>query len=149
MDAFKLFRVLIIAKLAGMIASVLASFFGPAPPHEVTDWFDRSGGGLLAPVFESENWSAILALLGFCLAYVVAWVATLIGMMRFRPWSRMWFIAMSVLGFLWLPVIGQTWTTPLEGLFNGLILMCQGAVLALLFVEPVAGRFRRESQPAT
>jgi hypothetical protein len=146
MDSIKLFRALIIAMLVCFIATILAVIFGPAPPDEITAWFDENGGGLLAPLFMPESWGPMISLFAVCLALLIVWIASLIGMWKFRSWSPKAYIAVTVFGLVLLPLGGQTWTTPLESTFNALMLMCEGAVLVLLFVDPIRAEFARGAQ---
>jgi hypothetical protein len=146
MDLVKLFRALIAAMVACMVATMAAALLEPDPPDAITDWFVESGGGFLTPVFNSGLSFPLLALFVVCLAFVIAWTAAVIGMVRFRPWSPKLFIGCMVFGYLWLPFVGHTWTKPVEGTLSALTFSCEGAILVLLFVPQIRDRFGHATQ---
>jgi hypothetical protein len=141
MDSIKLFRALVQASLALLAVSIAISFFGDELPEEVTAYLDGEAAGPLSSALLSERAGVQIAVGALMMAYLVAWIASMLGLLGFRPWARTGFIALTVAGFPLLLVAGSSLMSPLEGTLEALLNTCSGAILALLFTEPVRSAF--------
>ncbi len=76
--------------------------------------------------------------------YLIAYLASLIGLLRFRSWARWLFIIVIGLTLIFTISGGTTLSKPLESLVYTAGNMVDGAILTLLFIEPIRARFRDE-----
>ena len=141
MDIFKLFRSLVLACFALLVLSVAAAFFASEPPEHISAYLDEEAAGpiLDALLHGSAITQAVTILL--LVAYLGAWIASLFGLLGFKPWARTVFIATTVVGFALLPFAGSSLVSPFEDIIDTLLSACDGALLVLLFIEPIRGRF--------
>lgn len=150
MAAITIFRGLTITALAvfaAEIATGVMAFFGPDVPAAVQSYLAAKNTGTLANVFTEANLGTQIAVGILLLLYLVAFIASLIGLLGFRRWARWLFIIVTSLTLIFLASGGMTLSTPLESLASALGFMADGAIVTLLFIEPIRERFRRE--PAT
>lgn len=152
MAAITIFRGLIITALALFAAEVatgVMAYFGPGVPAAVQSYLDTKNAGTLSNVFSEANLGTQIAVGILMLLYLVAFIAALVGLLGFRRWARWLFIIVTSLTLIFLASGGMTLSTPLESLATTLGAMANGAILTLLFIEPIRERFRREpSTPA-
>ncbi len=142
MDVFKLFRALIFVSIGLMAASVGAILLEPELPEEVSRYFHEEAAGPLFALFDTESVAGPLTL---AIVFLGAWLAALVGMLNYRHWARTVFIVTTILGYALLPLSGSTYATPLQGTLDALFYTVDGALLALLFVEPIRDRFQAAS----
>lgn len=146
MDAVKLFRGLVVASLALLAASFASLLITPDLPEPISDWIGSEGAGpLFAWVdYESTGW---LLLIGAVLLWTGAHVAALLAALRFRRWSRAFLIISTAVGLALLPFTGFTLNSALDTTLDTLLNTCDGALLVMLLLEPIRGRFRSGIAP--
>jgi hypothetical protein len=147
MAAVTIFRGLVLAAfgvlLAGIASGVMA-YFGPPLPAEVQSYLDSRNVGTMANVFSEANWGTQVAVGITFFVYLIAYLAALIGLLRFRGWARWLFIIVIALSLIFAISGGTTLSTPIESLVYTAGNMVDGAILTLLFIEPIRARFRDE-----
>jgi len=152
MAAITIFRGLIVTALAVFAAEVatgVMAYFGPEIPAAVQSYLNAKNTGTLANVFSEANLGTQIAVGILMVLYLIAFVAALIGLLGFRRWARWLFIIVTSLTLIFLASGGMTLSTSLESLASTIRAMVDGAILTLLFIEPIRERFRREpSTPA-
>jgi hypothetical protein len=84
------------------------------------------------------------ALLAIGVPLVVAGIASFVGMLRFRHWSRPLAVGTSVTSVLLLPAFGPTVEPGVVTGLNYVSSMLFGAVLALAYYSPAAEWFERK-----
>jgi hypothetical protein len=82
------------------------------------------------------------------IAYLAAYLAALVGMLRYKPWARVTFLATILVGGALSFTGGSSLYTAFELTVAALVSMVEGALIVLLFVDPVRGRFRNAAAPA-
>ena len=147
MAAVTIFRGLVLAAFAVLLAGIAAgvmAYFGPALPAAVQSYLDSQNVGTMANVFSEANWGTQIAVGITFFLYLIAYLAALIGMLRFRGWARWLFIIVVVLSLVFAISGGTTLSTPIESLVYTFGNMVDGAILTLLFIEPIRAKFRDE-----
>jgi hypothetical protein len=147
MAAVTIFRGLVLAAFAVLLANIASGFmayFGPALPTEVQAYLDSRNVGTMANVFSEANWGTQVAVGIAFVAYLIAYLASLIGLLRFRGWARWLFIIVIGLTLIFTISGGTTISTPIESLVFMAGNMVDGAILTLLFIEPIRAKFRDE-----
>lgn len=138
MDVYKLFRVVILVALTLFVVSLLLE---PEYPAVIAAWLDGEGSGPLRDLLNSGSAPLRYGSLGILLGAMVTWLSALVGMFSFSPWSRKVYIAVVALGLFLMPLMGDEFSFPASGTIQSLLLMCDGALVALLFTAPIRERF--------
>ncbi len=147
MAAVTIFRGLVLAAFAVLLANIASGFmayFGPVLPVEVQNYLDSQNVGTMANVFSEANWGTQVAVGIAFVVYLIAYLASLIGLLRFRGWARWLFIIVIGLTLIFTISGGTTISTPIESLVFTAGNMVDGAILTLLFIEPIRAKFRDE-----
>lgn len=147
MAAVTIFRGLVLAAFAVLVAGVASgvlAHFQPALPVEVDAYLKSQNVGTMANVFSEANWGTQVAVGIAFVVYLIAYLAALIGLLRFRGWARWLFIVVIGLSLVFTISGGTTLSTPIESLVYTAGNMVDGAILTLLFIEPIRARFRDE-----
>jgi hypothetical protein len=145
-ETLKLFRLLIWASVALMGTTITMVAFETDPPDHVMDWFTGEGAGPLMSWLLNSSGTGLLFFSLFAAAFFGAWIASVVGLLRLRPWGRKLFIASMVVAYLLFPLMGYTFASPAQGTLDAMFYACDGAILVMLFIEPVRSSFR--SSPA-
>jgi hypothetical protein len=147
MAAVTIFRGLILAALAVLVATIAAgvlTYFNPPLPAAVESYLAEQNAGTMANVFSEANWGTQIAVGITFVLYLIAYLTSLIGLLRFRGWARWLFIIVVGLMLVFIISGGTTLSTPIDALVSTIGAMVDGAILTLLFIEPVRARFRDE-----
>jgi hypothetical protein len=147
MAAVTIFRGLVLAAFAVLLAGIASgvmAYFGPTLPTEVQAYLDSQNVGTMANVFSEANWGTQVAVGIAFVVYLIAYLAALIGLLRFRGWARWLFIIVIGLTLIFTISGGTTLSTPIESLVYTAGNMVDGAILTLLFIEPIRAKFRDE-----
>ena len=145
--AVTIFRGLVLGAFAVLVAGVASgvmAYFQPALPAEVDAYLKSQNVGTMANVFSEANWGTQVAVGIAFVVYLIAYLAALIGLLRFRGWARWLFIVVIGLSLVFTISGGTTLSTPIESLVYTAGNMVDGAILTLLFIEPIRARFRDE-----
>jgi len=148
MAATTIFRGLILAALAifaADIATVVMWYFAADLPESVQSYLDAQNAGTLANVFSEANLGTQIAVGLLMLLYLVAYLTGLLGLLGFRRWARWVFILVVSLTLIFIASGGTSLATPIEAMVSALGSMVDGAILTLLFIEPIRARFRTGS----
>jgi hypothetical protein len=143
MDVYKLFRAVILVALALFTLFVASVLLEPEYPEVIAAYLDGDGSGPLRDLLNSDSPPVRYASLGILLAAMGTWLSALVGMFSFSPWSRKVYIAVVALGILLMPFMGDEFSFPASGTIQSLLLMCDGALVALLLTAPIRERFLR------
>ena len=142
MDVFKLFRGLIWFSLGLAPASASAVFLAEEPPDEVASYFYEEAAGPLYSLLDTDSTSGVTLLIIVLVAFIGSWFAALLGMLAWKSWSRTLFFAVCIFSFALLPLGGTTYATSLQVSLEALTYASEGALLVLLLVDPIRGRFQ-------
>lgn len=147
MAMLSIFRGLIFAALAFLAVLLIATWAGPDYPEEVTAFLTRENQGTLSVMLDAGSRGSQLAVGLLLLAYLGGYFAALLGMLTYRRWARVLFIVLLPVAFVLQGAVGTTIYTPLESVMEMTTHMINGALLVLLFVDPVRARFREPALP--
>jgi hypothetical protein len=142
------FRGLILAALAFLAADLLIDFIEPTVPDEVAAYLDEQNAGSLSGLLDDGNIGAKLGVSILLLGYLVAYIGSLLGMLAFKRWARVAFLFVVPLGLVIDISYATAISTPWQTVITAMVAMTHGAILTLLFVEPVRARFRAQSPAA-
>jgi hypothetical protein len=137
----KVFRGLVAGSLVLFVVVIAIGIFEPELPDEVNAYLEGEGAG---PVFSAlESGSVSLQILGVALmvGFLVAYVASCIGLLMFRRWARATFIGVAVVGLAATPWLGASLYTPLTSTVETLFNMIDGAILVTLLFDPIKAKF--------
>jgi hypothetical protein len=148
MDTFKIFRGLVIAAFVLVAVEIAAAFLAPDLPEHVQTWLDTEANGPLYAALETGPLAVQIAVGALLIAYLAAYLAALVGMLRYKPWARVTFLATILVGGALSFTGGSSLYTAFELTVAALVSMVEGALIVLLFVDPVRGRFRNAAAPA-
>jgi hypothetical protein len=125
------------------VADLALGLIDPALPEPVAAYLDENMG----PLFAALDTGAIglkLSVGALLFAYLAAWITALVGLLKFRRWARALFLVTVGLNLVLLTSGGTTLTSPLQSAMSTLASMAEGAIVVLLFVEPVRSEFARK-----
>ena len=148
MAATTIFRGLILAALAifaADIATVVMWYFAADLPETVQSYLDAQNAGTLSNVFSEANLGTQIAVGLLMLLYLIAYLAALLGLLGFRGWARWVFFIVIGLTLVFIISGGTSLSTPIEQFVTTLGSMVDGAILTLLFIEPIRARFRNDA----
>jgi hypothetical protein len=80
------------------------------------------------------------------LVVLVAWIAALIGLWRFRAWARIAYLTVTAIGLLGALLIGGAERTSIEAALNAACWLVAGAIIALAYWSPLDAAFRRNAR---
>lgn len=128
------FRILIVSSL---LVAILAEAF------EVF-WPDPVLVGVNEIILEyeeiAEGWGGTVLVALISIGAVLA-VASFVGMLMFRPWSRPTYLISLVLAFGLSPFLGATVYSGISQTLFDLSTVISGAILALIYYSPIADFF--------
>jgi hypothetical protein len=148
MDIPKIFRGLVAGSLALFALSLIIGFFEPAFPDEVNAYLEADGASPLFHLLDSGPLGLQILVWALVLGFLVAYLASCVGMLMFRRWARATFIAVAVVGIIILPFEGASFGTPLQSTVDTLFSMIDGALLVMLLFDPIKARFDNPSAAA-
>jgi hypothetical protein len=148
MEITKVFRCLVAALLGLFALSIALSFFEPDLPDALNAYLEGDGASPVVSIFISGPLSLQILLVTLALTFLIAFIASCIGLLIFRRWARAMFIGVAVAGFAFIFWMGVTFTTPVLTAVNTLINMINGAILVMLLFDPIKAKFARPSAPA-
>lgn len=73
---------------------------------------------------------------------LVAWIAALAGLWRFRNWARQLYVGLAITGLAATVLTGGEAGSGLQDAMNSLCWLVTGAVIALAYWSPLASTFR-------
>jgi hypothetical protein len=146
MAASSIFRGLIIAALTVLLIQLVATWTGPELPEDITAWLDSQNLSSLGAALAHGNLGTQLVVGVLIYGFVFAYVIALLGLLAFHRWARVLFIMLMPLRLALQAALGTTISRPVDT-FNSAAFMIDGAMLVLLFVEPVRARFRAAPAP--
>jgi hypothetical protein len=115
----------------------LLLFFMPAMPLQISPDVaalrGKSGYGATIPSLPWFPW-----------LFLLAWLVASIGLLLFRAWARVLFVAVYIVVLLLRFIQGTTVHLPIEGFLGEVVSLMDGAILALAFTDPTASYFKRK-----
>lgn len=82
------------------------------------------------------------------IAVLVAWVAALAGLWRFRNWARVVYVALACVGLVAALLLGSGGAAGVKHFLNTLCWLVTGAIIALTYGSPLASVFRGSGEAA-
>ncbi len=131
----KTFRVLLVAHLVALIASVGVDFLPGAIPEEL----ERAYHDLQQTVLVGH-----LVLMVLAVPLLLAWMVGVIGLFLTRSWARGLSSYLTLLGLFMYPVLGPSILSAWGSALSELAALLWGAVLACSYFSPVAVAFDRK-----
>lgn len=141
MRTLSIFRGLVFGAILLLAVRIVAAIFGPSVPEPVSRYLDGEGAGSLITSFRNGPFTLKLAIGGLLVAYAAAYVASLLGMLKFHGWARYMFIVTTIVGIALLASSGIAIHSSFQVTVATLGAMLDGALLTLLCVDPVRARF--------
>lgn len=137
--AATLFRTLLIASVVtGLLGAFLDVIFPGLVPASIQKAFDE----LPPPPGPALFGAGALVLVTFGGA-----VASVVGLYAFQPWARPLAVWMTILGFLFHPLLGVSMQSGWAQLLLDVSSILWGAVLAMSFVSSLSSRFSSRIRP--
>lgn len=130
-------RWLILSSLLFTIVGAAFELIWPSPILEQVADFAYQ----LEPEVEGIGQTILFATL---MVALVLCIASFVGLLLFKNWSRLLFLACFVLFLPVYPFIGITVSSGTSQIFYDLSMMTSGAVLALIYCSPVADYYRKD-----
>lgn len=141
MDVFKLFRALIAASFVLFFLTIGLVFVEPELPDEVVNFIAEHSADPVEGLLAAESGALVVIGTAVLVLYLGAYLASLAGMLAYKPWARMVYIVTTALSILLLPLAGATFSFRWQSTADALYWLVDGALLVLLFTEPVRSRF--------
>lgn len=148
MEITKVFRGLVVSSLVLFVVSACVGLLEPEYPEAVNAYLEGDGASPLFRDLDSRPTSYLIVLVVSALAFLIAFLASNIGLLMFKRWARTTFIVVTLAAFAFIPVQGVSFTTPLMSALNWLYAMIDGAILAMLLFDPIKAKFAKPSAPA-
>ncbi len=146
MGTIGIYRGLALAALVLLVVGLVATWTAPEVPEAVATYLDSRNQGSLGAALEHGNLGTRLMVGALLVGYLLAYVVSLIGLLKFQRWARILFIMLVPLSLVLEAAKGTSLGGPLDT-FRSCALLIDGALLVLLFVEPVRARFRAADPP--
>jgi len=125
---------MLFAYVALTAAAIVAGFF-PSYSAELSAAYES----------EPDTWlmSNIWLAVGTLGALVLAWLAGLIGMFRFKSWARPLSLYSTLIIYVLYPFLGTSLLSGVEAALFDASTLLWGAILAVSYFSPVSARFGR------
>lgn len=136
MEHIRLFKVLV---LASTVAYCVWFFLPHFPGYLSTDesrLTEYGGYGAVLPVnhaLYSNTW-------------FVLWLGAAVGMFLIRAWARRLYLVLAILSVVAAPLSGFSVQTPLDMMLSSVVLLIDGAILALAYLSPLSLAFTRRRE---
>jgi len=128
-------RALVVTEIVLLAASVLTVLL-PSETHPAVDeYLEGPGAGPLVRLIDADP-TALTYVLGVLLAvFVVIYVASLVGLLCLKPWSRRLYVLSFIAGASLYLFMGSSLVDPISATLDYLAAACSGAILATLFLS--------------
>ncbi len=146
MATISIFRGLLIAALVLLVVGLISAWTEPEVPEAVAAYLDSLNEGSLGAALEHGNLGTRILVGLLAGGYLLAYLVSLVGLLRFQRWARTLFIMLMPLSLALEAAMGTSLSGPMDA-FESAALMIDGALLVLLFVDPVRARFRGQAAP--
>lgn len=144
MEITKIFRGLVAASLVLFALGTVTSFLEPEFPDAVNAYVEGEAAGPLFGNLDSRPTSHLIVVVASAVAFLIAYLASCIGLLMFKRWARPLFIGVAVVGIVVLPFEGVTLTSPLLSTVETLFSMVDGALLVMLLFDPIKAKFAKQ-----
>lgn len=141
MDVFKLFRALIGASFVLFFLTMGLVFVEPELPDEVVNFIAEHSVDPVEGMLLAESGALWVIGAAFLVVYLGAYLASLAGMLSYKPWARTVYIVTTGISVLMMPLAGATFSFRWQSTADALYWLADGALLVLLFTDPVRSRF--------
>jgi hypothetical protein len=143
LPAITVLRTLVFAEIALLVASVLTIFLPDETPPAIDEYLAGPGAGPLWLVIDGEL-TPVSYLLGAALVvFVGIYVASLVGLLLLKPWSRRLYVISFAAGVCLHPFMGSSFVDPISATVEYLLAACSGAILATMFLSEARESFGR------
>jgi hypothetical protein len=134
-------RALVVAEILLLMASVLTVFLPGETPPAIDEYLAGPGAGPLGRIFDADPTTITYILGGLLFVFLAIYVASLIGLLLLKPWSRRLYVISFAVGACLYPFMGTSLVDPISGTFEYLAAVCSGAILATLFLSDAKSIF--------
>jgi hypothetical protein len=135
------FRIAVVLPVVVECLALVASLAGESSlPPLLQEHLDQDLEGDLT----AADWVVI----ALALPLLAGFLASFIGMLRFRPHSRSLSVAVTLVALVFFPLYGPTVEPGLATALNYLSSMLYGAVIAISYHPPVSGWFQDKARLA-
>ena len=141
MPATTVLRTLVITEIVLLAASVLTVFSPSEKTPAVDEYLEGPAEGPLGRLIDADPTAVTYVLGALLVVFVAIYVASLIGLLYLKSWSRRLYVVSFVVGACTYPFWGSSLVDPISGTVDYLAAACSGAVLATLYLSDVKAIF--------
>jgi hypothetical protein len=134
-------RGLVITEIVLLIISGLTLFLPSETTPAMSDYLAGPGAGPLLRIVLGHPTAATYLLGGLAAVFLSIYVASLVGLLRLKRWSRRLYMFSFVVGVCIHPFMGSLLVAPINSTLNYLAAACSGAILSTLFLSDAKAIF--------
>jgi hypothetical protein len=137
----KVLRILVVCEIALSVATLAASaLFGDSIPA-IDEYLEGPGASPLFTIANAGMTATNLLIFSFLVAFAGIYIASLVGLLLLRRWSRRLYVIAFIAGVCLYPFLGSSLVDPLSGTIDYLLAACSGAILATLYLSDITTLF--------
>lgn len=139
MQKATLFRTILIAGLVTESISVVAGMsLTDTLPLELQNYVSQD-------LFNAEDVSVGKSLLMIFSAVAIFLLlpTSMIGLWKFKKWARTLYVVISLVSFLFYPVIGPVVLNGWEAMFSDLAMLLEGILIGMMFIGEISHKFEQ------
>jgi hypothetical protein len=142
MNRRNIFRALVITTNLGYVLSVL--LFVYLDNGQLDAAYAAMPEGFDYEAYFSNGILSAIALAGI----VGIWIASVVGLLLFKNWGRTITVLSFIIGLPCIALLGPTIEFGLESALNELLAVCNGIILASMYLQPISTEFNKVPQCA-
>ncbi len=146
MSYARVFRLLLIVQAILSVIVPVVSYYGAMNLPKAVDEYvtQQAEQTLIAQLWLATPTTALIALV---ISFIVLLIVNLIGLWRWHNWARPLYLALTIFGFaLFIPDYNiHTIFIGLESLAWDMLNIITGASIAMMYLPPLADRFKTRS----
>lgn len=125
-----IFRLLVVAATASYLVWFFLPYLATDLERQIAAY---SGHGAVLPVRHPVYYGSWLLL----------WLVAASGLVLLHNWARQLYLVLVLLGPVLAPFSGYVIQPPLDSMFSSASLLFDGAVIAIAYLSPVSGSFKK------
>lgn len=141
MVATTVLRALVITEVVLLAASVSTLLLPSEVTPAIDDYLAGPGAGPLSRLVDGEPSAGTFAYGAVLVVFIATYIASLIGLLCLKSWSRRLYVVSFLLGACFYPLSGTSLVDPISGTVDYLAAVCSGAILATLFLSDARAIF--------
>jgi hypothetical protein len=134
-------RALVTTEIVLLTVSVLTVFLPSETTPAIDEYLEGPGAGPLLRIVDVDPTPATYLLVALLAVFLAIYVASLIGLLCLKSWSRRLYVCSFVVGACIHPFMGSLLVDPINGTVNYIAAACSGAILATLFLSDAKAIF--------